>query len=98
VNLNKFVNFVYFLAWAWHAFSVDYIGLFIRSIFGDVVLKQHIDQWLQFSLLFNGAIVLPNPIKPKSPCVLQDILPFGVAALLTITYIDKHIKQGNGYR
>ena len=34
----------------------------------------------------------------KSPCVLQDIVPFEAATLLTITYIHKHIKQGNGYR
>ena len=52
----------------------------------------------QFFMLFNGAIVLPNPIKQKSPCVLQDTVPFRAAALLTITYIDKHKKQGNGYR
>ena len=51
-------------------------------------------------MLFNGAIVLPNPIKQKSPCVLQDTIPFKAAALLTvtITYIVKHTKQGNGYR
>ena len=34
----------------------------------------------------------------KSPCVLQDIIPFGAAALLTILYIHIHTKQGNGYR
>ena len=27
--------------------------------------------------------------EQKSPCVLQDIVPFRAAALLTITYIDK---------
>ena len=36
--------------------------------------------------------------KRKSPCVLQDIVPFGAAALLPITYNHKHTKQGNGYR
>ena len=34
----------------------------------------------------------------KSPCVLQDIVPFGAAALLPITYNHQHMKQGNGYR
>ena len=34
----------------------------------------------------------------KSPCVLQDIVPFGAAALLPITYNHQHTKQGNGYR
>ena len=34
----------------------------------------------------------------KSPCVLQDIVPFGAAALLTITYSRKHTKQGNRCR
>ena len=52
----------------------------------------------QFSILFNGAMVLSNPIGQKSPCVLQDIVSFGAAALLTITYIHQHTKQGNGYR
>ena len=52
----------------------------------------------QFSILFNGAMVLSNPIGQKSPCVLQDIVHFGAAALLTITYIDKHAKAGNRYR
>ena len=42
-------------------------------------------------------LVLSNPIEQKS-CVLQDIVPFGAAALLTITYIHKHTKQGNRYR
>ena len=51
-----------------------------------------------FSMLFNSAIVHSNLIEQKSPCVLQDIVPFGAATLLTITYIDKHTKQGNGYR
>ena len=36
--------------------------------------------------------------KQKSPCVLQDIVPIGAAALLTITFNHQHIKQGNGYR
>ena len=52
----------------------------------------------QFFMLINGAMVLSNPIEQKSPCGLQDIVPFGAAALLTITYIDKHTKQGNRYR
>ena len=34
----------------------------------------------QFSMLFNDAMVLLNLIKQKSPCVLQDIAPFGAAA------------------
>ena len=46
----------------------------------------------------NGALK-PNQAEPqKSPCVLQDIIPFGAAALLTITFIHIHTKQGNGYR
>ena len=45
----------------------------------------------------NDAMVLSNPIEQKSHCVLQDIVPFGAAALLTITYIHIHTKQGNGY-
>ena len=40
----------------------------------------------QFSMLFNDAMVLWNPIAQKSPCVLQYIVSFGAAALLTITY------------
>ena len=43
-------------------------------------------------------MVLSNPIGQKYPCVLQDIVPFGAAALLTITYNHQHTKQGNGYR
>ncbi|MEE3023188.1 MAG: hypothetical protein VX367_11410, partial [SAR324 cluster bacterium] len=34
----------------------------------------------------------------KSPCVLQDIVPFGAAALLPFTPIHNQAKQGNGYR
>ena len=34
----------------------------------------------------------------KSPCVLQDFVPFGAAALLPLTPIHIHSKQGNGYR
>ena len=34
----------------------------------------------------------------KSPCVLQDFVPFGAAALLPLTPIHNHSKQGNGYR
>ena len=49
----------------------------------------------QSYMLVNGAIVLPNPIKQKSPCVLQDIAPSGAAALLTITYIDKMSQSTN---
>ena len=33
-----------------------------------------------------------------SPYVLEDIVSFGAAALLTITYNHKHTKQGKGYR
>ena len=36
--------------------------------------------------------------KLKSPCVLQDFVPFGAAALLPLTAIHNHSKQGNGYR
>ena len=36
--------------------------------------------------------------KQNSPCVLQDIVPFGAAALLPLTPIHNHSKQGNGYR
>ena len=34
----------------------------------------------------------------KSPCVLQDFVPFGAAALLPLTPIHNHAMQGNGYR
>ena len=36
--------------------------------------------------------------EQKSPCVLQDFVPFGAAALLPLTQIHNHAKQGNGYR
>ena len=36
--------------------------------------------------------------KRKSPCALQDFVPFGAAALLPLTEIHNHAKQGNGYR
>ena len=36
--------------------------------------------------------------EQKSPCVLQDFVPFGAAALLPLTTIHNHAKQGNGYR
>ena len=36
--------------------------------------------------------------EQKSPCVLQDFVPFGAAALLPLTLIHNHAKQGNGYR
>ena len=36
--------------------------------------------------------------EQNSPCVLQDIVPFGAAALLPFTPIHNHSKQGNGYR
>ena len=52
----------------------------------------------QFSMLFNDAKVLSNTIEQRSPCVLQDIVPFGAAALLPLTPIQNHAKQGNGYR
>ena len=35
--------------------------------------------------------------KQKYPRVLQDIVPFGAAALLPITYNHQHMKQGNGF-
>ncbi|MEE3021388.1 MAG: hypothetical protein VX367_01990 [SAR324 cluster bacterium] len=34
----------------------------------------------------------------KSPCVLQDFVPFGTAALLLLTPYHNHAKQGNGSR
>ena len=36
--------------------------------------------------------------EQKSPCVLQDFVPFGAAALLPLTPIYNHAEQGNGYR
>ena len=36
--------------------------------------------------------------KQKSPCVLQDFVPFGATALLPLIPIYNHAKQGNGYR
>ena len=36
--------------------------------------------------------------EQKSPCVLQDFVPFGAAALLPLILIYNHAKQGNGYR
>ena len=36
--------------------------------------------------------------EQKSPCVLQDFVPFGAAALLPLISIYNHAKQGNGYR
>ena len=35
--------------------------------------------------------------QTKVPCVLQDFDPLGAAALLPITPIHNHAKQGNGY-
>ena len=35
--------------------------------------------------------------EQKSPCVVQDFVPFGAAALLPLTPIHNHAKQGNGY-
>ena len=35
--------------------------------------------------------------RTDSPCVLQDFVPFGAAALLPLTAIHNHAKQGNGY-
>ena len=34
----------------------------------------------------------------RVPCVLQDFVPFGAAALLPLTPIYNRAKQGNGYR
>ena len=36
--------------------------------------------------------------EQKSPCVLQDFVPFGAAALLPLIPIYNHAKQENGYR
>ena len=36
--------------------------------------------------------------KQKSPCVLQDFIPFSAASLLPLIPIHNHAKQGNGYR
>ena len=36
--------------------------------------------------------------EQKSPCVLQDFIPFGATALLPLTPIHNCAKQGNGYR
>ena len=36
--------------------------------------------------------------EQKSPCVLQDFVSFGAAALLPLSPIQIHAKQGNGYR
>ena len=33
--------------------------------------------------------------EQNSPCVLQDLVPFGSAALLPLTLIYNHAKQGN---
>ena len=81
------------------------------AFFFIFLLIFHIIQWglhiffifCQFSMLFNRnywnfscPMVQWNPIG-QSPCVLLDIIPFGAAAMIIITYIDKHTKQGNGY-
>ena len=34
----------------------------------------------------------------KSPCVLQDFVPFRATALLPLTLFHNYAKQGNGYR
>ena len=36
--------------------------------------------------------------RTQVPCVLQDSVPFGAAALLPLTPIQNNAKQGNGYR
>ena len=36
--------------------------------------------------------------KQISPCVQQDFVPFEAAALLYLTPIHNHAKQGKGYR
>ena len=36
--------------------------------------------------------------KQKSPCFLQDFVPFGAAALLPLAPFHNHAKEGNGYR
>ena len=41
--------------------------------------------------------MLTSQIETKSPCVLQDFVPFGTAALLTIINNNQYTKQGNGY-
>ena len=37
-------------------------------------------------------------IERKSPCVVQDFVPFEAPALLPPILIHNHAKQGNGYR
>ena len=62
---------------------MDIIEIFIfKPIF-------HVIQWC------NGAL---KPNWAEIHRVRQVIVPFGTAAPLTIIYIDKHTKQGNGYR
>ena len=36
--------------------------------------------------------------EQKSPCVLQDFVPFGAAALLPLTLIHNDAKQGRKYK
>ena len=36
--------------------------------------------------------------EQKSPCILQDYIPFRATALLPLTPIHNYAKQGNGYR
>ena len=45
-----------------------------------------------------GGVDKRTHAQTKVPCVLQDIVPFGAAALLPLTPIHNHSKQGNGYR
>ena len=60
---------------------------------------------LTFSGLISTLLKIRLPIgkdgwmnERKSPCVLQDFIPFGAAALLPLSPIHNHAKQGNGYR
>ena len=36
-------------------------------------------------------------MNERKSCVLQDFVPYGAAALLPLTPILNHAKQGNGY-
>ena len=47
----------------------------------------------------SGSLATLRPFmqdEKKSPCVLQDFFPFGAAALLPLTPIHNHAKQGKG--
>ena len=80
-----------------------------RLTFNETPIKLNLEVMLrvtrvnipQLRLLkaFNQHLILfLRQEKQNSPCVLQDIVPFGAAALLPLTPIHNHSKQGNGYR